>query len=385
MKKRIWLAFAAIVLAQPIWAGEIDDAVAVLKSVKGEGKDNEKAAASWRELVGAGVKALPSVLAGFDGADAIAVNWLRTAVEAIADNEQRAGRKLPVDQLEAFVLDAKRGPRGREIALDLAIQTDSASRGRLAPSLLDDAAAGVRREAVAYALENLQKKYPKMTEPGAADALKELLAKAREVDQVEKIAKHIKTAGDSIDLVKHYGIVTRWQVAGPFDNTKLKGFAAPMPDKVEWKDFATGFDRGVVDLYAAFGKPKGLNKETKKKEAVYALARTEVESTNERPIEIRAQSANAIRIFLNGKEVFARDAYHHGERMDQHIGRGTLKAGKNEIRVKVCQDDRPMEWTFDWQFQLRISDDIGGAVPVTITTAPNAVPLKPEPKKEPKK
>ena len=63
-------------------------------------------------------------------------------------------------------------------------------------------------------------------------------------------------------------------------------------------------------------------------------------SETERPIEIRAASNNAVRIWLNGKEIYFREEYHHGMEIDQHIGKGILKAGRNEILIKVCQNEQ---------------------------------------------
>jgi hypothetical protein len=53
-------------------------------------------------------------------------------------------------------------------------------------------------------------------------------------------------------------------------------------------------------------------------------------------------------------------------RMDQHVGQGTLKAGRNEILVKVCQNEQKEDWAQLWSFQLRVCDNLGGAVPVSI-------------------
>ncbi len=91
-----------------------------------------------------------------------------------------------------------------------------------------------------------------------------------------------------------------------------------------------------------------------------------VESGTEQPVEIRFGCINAIKVFLNGKEVFAREEYHHGDRFDQYTARGTLKAGKNEILVKVCQNNQTDSWAQDWQFQLRLADATGGAVPFKV-------------------
>ena len=88
-------------------------------------------------------------------------------------------------------------------------------------------------------------------------------------------------------------------------------------------------------------------------------------SPAERPVQIRAGSANALKLFLNGKEVFAREEYHHGMEMDQYVGTGTLKAGRNDLLVKVCQNEQSEPWAQNWMFQVRLCDAVGAAVPWT--------------------
>ena len=51
--------------------------------------------------------------------------------------------------------------------------------------------------------------------------------------------------------------------------------------------------------------------------------------------------------------------------MDQHVGRGTLKAGRNEVLIKVCQDAN-VRSSHAWGFQLRLCDPLGGPVPLTV-------------------
>ena len=48
--------------------------------------------------------------------------------------------------------------------------------------------------------------------------------------------------------------------------------------------------------------------------------------------------------------------------MDQYQTRGTLRAGRNAIRVKVCEDAQPESWAQDWMFQLRVCDETGGGL-----------------------
>ena len=113
-----------------------------------------------------------------------------------------------------------------------------------------------------------------------------------------------------------------------------------------------------MDLNTALGKNMGA--------LGYALA--EVDSPSTRPVELRAGSDNAIKIFLNGKPIVSHDECHHGTRMDQYVGVGTLKKGRNTILVKVCQDEQTASFAQSWGFQLRVCDSLGGAVPVTNVT-----------------
>jgi hypothetical protein len=86
-------------------------------------------------------------------------------------------------------------------------------------------------------------------------------------------------------------------------------------------------------------------------------------------VEIRLGCPTAVKVFLNGEQVFAHEEYHHGRRMDQYVARATLKAGLNQLLVKVCQNEQTESWAQSWEFQLRICDSTGGAVPLVLKTA----------------
>jgi hypothetical protein len=361
-------------------AAELDGALAKLKSIGREGLGNAEASAAWKQVIDAGASALIPALTAFDGASPTTANWLRNAVDAIAETELNSGRKLPVDQLEAFVRQTQRAPEARRLAFDWLTRIDKSAPNRLLPTMLNDPSGELRRDAVAMTLASIG--------DGSGDkekaALLNLLPSARDTDQVDAIAKRLDKLRAKPDLNRHYGFITRWHVSAPAPNTSGRGFHEPLPADLKtqsWTAFATADDRGMVNLYQATGTKHGLT--NGKKDAVYALASSIVESPAERPVQIRVGSQNAIKVYLNGKEIFFREAYHHGHKMDQHIATGTLKAGRNEIIVKVCQDDRTESWTLQWAFQLRVCDDIGGAVPLTVTTALDAKPVPFEkPKKE---
>jgi len=102
-----------------------------------------------------------------------------------------------------------------------------------------------------------------------------------------------------------------------------------------------------------------------------AYAFTVVESLKDLPVEIRFGCINAIKVFLNGKELFANEEYHHGERFDQYLAKSMLKAGKNELLVKICQNNQSEQWAQNWQFQLRLCDPTGGSLPVKSSLTAN--------------
>src|SRR5713101_2606420 len=108
---------AAFAAAAP--AAETDALLKTIKSVKREGVGAADAGKAWAELVKQGPDALPAILAAYDGADATAANYLRTAAEAIAERESSAGRTLPAEKLEAFVKDRKNPGKGRRLAYEL--------------------------------------------------------------------------------------------------------------------------------------------------------------------------------------------------------------------------------------------------------------------------
>jgi hypothetical protein len=357
-------AFAA---AAP--AAETNALLKTIKSVKKEGVGAAEAGKAWAELVRQGPGALLAILAAYDGADNTAANYLRTAAEAIVQHEASAGRTLPAEKLEAFVKEQKNPGKGRRLAYELLVSVDAKAPARLLPGMLDDPNGELRRDAVAVALKDAQALTDK---PAATDAYRKLLNSARDKDQVDLIAKKLKDLGVEVDLAAQYGFIRQWCLAAPFDSTEGKGYARLYPpevavdleaiypgkkdEKVRWKTQSTTDSYGLVDLNKVIGKLKGA--------AAYAYA--EIESPEERQVELRAGCMTALKIFLNGKQIFAREEYHHGIDMDQHVARGTLLKGKNEILVKICQNEQTEAWAQEWRFQLRVCDALGGAVPMTV-------------------
>jgi hypothetical protein len=365
------VATLGLFLASPLaFAQESESLLARIKAVGKEGAGNIDAAAAWKELVRQGPSVLPAVFHALEDADPTAANWMRAAVEQIRDDALTAKGTLPVPWLQAYIADTKHAGHARRLAYELLVRVDPKSPERLLPGMLDDPSAELRRDAVAVLLKDAEAKVAKRN-AGAVDACKKVLRHARDRDQVDLAAKHLKELGVDIDLTVHYGFVTQWLVAGPFDNHAGAGFQKVYPPEtgvdpnavyagkdqkeIRWQKYATTTRLGLVDFNKTYGEKKG----------VVGYAYAVVSSPVARPIELRAGSNNAVQIYLNGKQVFFREEYHHGMAMDQHIAKGMLAAGKNEILVKVCQNEQTDDWARQWSFQLRICDALGAAVPVT--------------------
>ncbi len=314
-----------------------------LRAVGPEGAGNPEASRAWQAVVAGGTTSLLPALGALDGASPRAANWLRSAVEAVAEQAGPAD----IAPLEAFVLDRTHDGPSRRLAYEILVRLDPRAPDRLLPGMLDDPGRELRRDAVARAL------------PGAAqDAarLRKLLLDARDRDQVDAIVKQLKELKVEVDVPALYGVVTRWSLHKSFDNAGGKGFdIAYAPEKGERAaGVTTSTDPlGKVDLNAVLGKEK----------AVVAYAFAAIDLADARPAEIRVGTNNAVKLFLNGVLLYARDEYHHGMKMDQYVGRAALKKGRNEILLKICQNDQKEDWAQSWSFQARICDALGGAVP----------------------
>ena len=372
-RMRGWgLAILAVALALP--PARAADTAALLKQIRAvgvEGKGGDEAAKAWKELAASGPEALPAILAGMDGASAVAANWLRSSADAVAEKAATAGKPLPAAELEKFVKDTKHAPAGRRIAYELLVKVDTTAPDRLLPGMLSDPGHELRRDAVAYAIAAAQKLLDKGDKEAATAGFRKALAGAVDQDQADELAKVLKTLNVEVDLSTHLGFIRHWYLATPFDNVGMAGFKVSYPPEkgvdlaavykgekgaeARWKPYTTKDMYGKVDLNIVIGALKGT----------IAYAYAVVDSPEERPVEVRVGSFNAMKIFLNGREIFFREEYHHGMRLDQNIGSGTLKKGKNEILIKVCQNEQTEKWAQSWIFQARLTDAVGQAVPFT--------------------
>lgn len=364
LRSSLVLALVAALALAPARAADDDTtrALAALKAVTKEGKGNEDASPAWKTLVSKGGAALLPALEAFDDTNPTAANWLRTAVDAIAESEKANNRSLPADKLEAFVKDTKRSALARRAAYELLVAQDAGAKSRLLPDFLNDKSPDMRRDAIAHQLDILEK----LARPTIKADLEKLFTFTRDKDQVELVAEKVKANGGKASVTEQFGFVTFASLVGPFDSTAGKGFAVAYPPEAATD--ASGTFKGKGDAELKWAPPATANKSgtfdlnkllAQHKDAV-AYARAVVVAEKETPCEIRVTCATAVQIFLNGKKLFQREEYHHGAPFDGHVGKGTLVKGDNVILLKVCQNNQQDSWAQKWEFQMRVCDATGG-------------------------
>ncbi|MFM8283242.1 MAG: hypothetical protein ACKOCW_06745 [Planctomycetaceae bacterium] len=355
----------------------LDAAIAVLRAVDHEGRGHAAATAAWPVAAGGGVATLPRLLAGMDGANPLAANWLRAAVDAVLAR----GEPLPLDDLEAFLVDTGHDPRPRRLAYDLLHGKAPDRAARLLDGMLDDPSVELRRDAVAALVARSDALAAAGEGVNAVAGLRRAFAASRDVEQVQAIAKALEKGGVKVDLARHFGFLLDWRVIGPFDNPGGKGYQTVYPPeqaperaepvdgkfgKVEWRPVTTADPLGLVDVNGVYPPPAdgpappGGTKEGLKEVVAYAVAT--FDSPRDQEVEVRLGTKNAWKLWVNGTPVFGRDEYHRGMEIDQYRLPVRMARGPNTILLKLCQDDQRKPWTTEWEFQLRVCDRVGTAV-----------------------
>ncbi|MFO0870749.1 MAG: hypothetical protein U0935_17610 [Pirellulales bacterium] len=340
----------------------VQESLAVVRKVGPQGAGHSAALEAVRRLQRAPAAELPTILAAMDGADPLVTNWLRGVTETIAQRELDGGGQLPVAALEQFLSQTTHAPRARRLAYELIARVDTGAEQRLIPGLLNDPSLELRRDAVTLALSRAQA--AGADKAAAARLYREAFRSARDLDQIKLAAAKLKELGEAVDLPEHFGFVMKWQVIGPFENAGGGGFEVAYPPerevslaaeydgkkgKVKWAELSTSDEYGVLDLNKLVGPHKGA--------VAYAYA--EFVAPAGVDAELRLGSVNANKIWLNGTLIATNHVYHSGSAVDQYVGRGRLKPGRNTILLKIAQNEQTEPWAQDWKFQFRVCDSVG--------------------------
>jgi hypothetical protein len=357
---------------------ELATALATLIKVGQKAAGNREATQAWSVVAGAEAAQLTTILAALDHAGPLAANYLRSAVDAVAERCLARQRELPTTELEEFVRDVSHAPRSRQLAFEWLTKFDTQAPARLIPGFLNDPSLELRREAVARLMAEgaalvEQAQGDKQRQAAAIAMLKRAFEAAREPGQIDKLDKELTRLGEQVDLVAHYGYLTTWHVIGPFDNRGGGGFETVYPpeEKIDfaaryqgknkelgWLAHTTTDREGKVDLNEVLGKDMGC--------VGYAAA--EFYSAGEQQVDLRYGTQNATKVWLNGKLVARHRVYHTGSTTDQYKTRATLQPGRNVILVKICQNEQTQSWAQVWEVKFRVCDAIGTAV---VSATPN--------------
>ncbi|NQV23326.1 MAG: hypothetical protein HQ518_03070 [Rhodopirellula sp.] len=356
----------AIVAVTNLSAADLSSQITAIRNVSREGQGNEAAAAAVRTLSNAASSDLVQILSGFENASPLAANYLRNAVETVADRHLAAGKSLPAKPLEGFVQERSNDPRARRLAFEILSKVDATAADRLIPKMLLDPSPEFRRDAVQRLIVEAESLGKDSTDQ-AKQIYRQALSGATDSDLVKKISASLRKLGDEVDLVSHFGFLTDWRIVGPFDNHDFVGFdIAYAPEKeldfaaklkakegeVTWGEITTADEFGIVDIAKSLAPHKG---------AVMYLA-TSYESAADRHVEFRFGTPNAWKLWVNGQFLFGRDEYHRGMAIDQYRVPAKLNAGKNVILLKLCQNEQTDDWAQRYQIQIRVCDPSGVAV-----------------------
>ena len=353
----------------------LKEQIATVRNIGSKGKGHRAASAAWKEIVKNDAESIPTVLAGMDEANVLAINWLRAAVDTMAESTLNAGKSLPAAKIESFLLDVGHHPRARRTAYEWLLKVDETAYERLITKFVDDPSMELRRDAVAHLIKNAQESLDDGKKGQAIDEFKAALSSARDGKQIEAITKTLRENDVEVNLPRHFGFLMQWNVIGPFENTNTSGYDIAFPPENEvdlngkyegksklqaaWTPVTTDDDYGLVDLNTIY---EGLKEEKNHKGAI-AYAYTTFESDADQQVDVRLCCPTGNKLWVNGKLIISHHVYHATTTtLDQFVGKAMLKKGTNHILIKIAQNEQEESWAQRWQFQLRICDQYGTAI-----------------------
>ena len=360
MNARTFIPAFLLLIAMTVAANgqSIKPQIEAIRSVGPKAKGHVAAIEAMKTLQSRDASVIPEILNGMDGANALSANWMRSAIESLAQKGD-----VPWQAIEAYLGDTKHSPLGRRLAYEMVVAKDPGKVAKLLPNMLDDTSLEIRRDAVDFLVKSIDKS----EKDNAIASFQKALDKARDPDQIKSIVDSLDELGTKIDITEHMGYLTEWYMIGPFDNKEKGGFdvAYPPERKVDLEEKLKGVEGEV-----AWKKAKGdgevgyfdLNKLLGKHKGAVAYTYTDFESDSDQVVSVRLTSKNGNKVWINGEMVFANHVYHSGGGIDQYTGKAKLKKGKNQILIKVCQNEQTQPWAQEWFVQFRITDLTGKAI-----------------------
>jgi len=320
---------------------------------------------------------LSEVLTEMSEAKPLAKNWLMGLAGTLRARLARRDADALSTQLEAMLDDRDSDPDARYLVFRWLTENDEQRRSAILARSSDDPSLPLRYLANEQLMERAEA--ARQERPEQARALfAQVLSNSRNPEQLRAAANALAELGREVDLAAELGMFSRWYLVAPFDNTDGSGFDEPVgPEKtlaggedtisvgaeysgkgtrVAWRSHASDDPMGMVDLNPIYDNAKDAT--------AYAYCEFTAESATEAEARLGCICAN--KVWVNGDLVIANEVYHAGSRIDQYVGPCQLRAGKNSVLVKICQNAQTESWAQDWEFQFRITDATGKPEPLTI-------------------
>lgn len=338
------------------YAETSEELIAKLRTVESNDQSNRASAKVASQIRDQKDLNLLAVLKAMKGATPLGRNWLLGVANSVY---QKTGDSQTAE-LKAFLADTNQDEEARYSVFHWLSEKDDAMRKSMLETMRQDPSPELRFLAVKDAIDS---------KPSTSE-LETLLQNARHPEQFTGIITSLKEAGVVVDQAQHFGFLMDWKLIGPFDHVgtanfdkvfsveqdALEGQEKPEYDgkngKVSWMEKKTDNAQGEFDLAEIFANAKGC--------IVYALA--EFDSPMAAEAELRLGCINGNKAWVNGKLVTSNEVYHTSMQIDQYVERIQLKAGKNRILLKLCQNEQKEQWAQRFAFQLRITDFTGKAI-----------------------
>ena len=352
---------AFVLLLSLVSRTDAETSVELIKQLQGAfagDTSTQSAAKALRELNKSNDVSLNQALTAMNGATPLGRNWLM----GLASSLYRKNGSSKTEELTKFLFDVKQDSEARYLVFQWLTSGDEALKGKILKRLTqDDPSLELRYIAIEFELQD---------NTLDAKALQTLLDVARHPEQMVSIINRLREKEISVDQSRQFGFLTDWKLLGPFDHVGTTNFDKVFPVEsdwvkgatkssyegkngpVKWLDEKTQSPEGLVDLAALYSNEKGC--------IIYAV--TEFDSEKEQDAELRLGCINGNKIWVNGKLVMTNEVYHTSMQIDQYAEPVHLKAGKNQILVKVCQNEQKEQWAQRYAFQLRVSDSTGKAI-----------------------
>lgn len=331
-----------------------------------DGSRSQEARQAWQRLVECDVAVLPEILAAMKDADAVGVNWLRTAYDAILDREAASG--IPVERLMAVIVDPEYDGRARRLAWSTLESQRPRDARQLLTTLLEDAE--FRLQAVQMLIDDAEAAVEADDQQLARQLYRKAFEASVDYEQICGLAERLKHLDDPVDLRAKLGVPKQWQLLGPLPGHDQTGFQRTYPPEehldldaehtgvagpIRWQTVVPGED-GQVDLNRVFG----ISSDT----VAYAYARFDAPRSMDAQLLVGAD--DNVAVWFNGQMVFAFPHYHQHLRVDRFRIPVRLAEGGNTLLLKVCQSVTPPDYPRpnQWQFVCRIVDLDGKPVPL---------------------